>query len=311
MADPNANLPAPDFSSTQGAQNTILQWWKSLTGQDMTDEQLQLLQDQINRVQAVQTPNLPNVSPDLLGQSAVAQMSPDEGTRSQQLQAIAEIQNVINQGGLNYADKASLEQATQAASNQQNRAMATVGADAASRGQLNSGNRLMMDMNAAQTGANAERTTDLAAAADAQQRKLSAINDAAAQVSQLRGEDWGENLTAANAKDQRDQLNAAAQNQANYYNAGVPQQNFNNQMSKATGTGNPTNALGTALQQAGVQQGQLAGGAVGVAGAVYNAANGGGGSGSPYTYTYDPGEQSDLSGNVGGPQTLGNPKDDT
>jgi hypothetical protein len=275
-----------------------------------TQQELNLLGQQLARIQGVGLPNLPQVSADQLGPSAEAQLSPDEGLRGKQLAAISELQNQIDQGGLDYEGKAQLNEATQAAANQQHRAMAGVAADAAARGQLNSGNRLLMDMNSAQSGANAARSTGLATAAQAQQRRLAAIQEAAGLTSQLRGEDFSEKDAAARAKDLRDQRNAAAREKAQYYNAGLPQQAFNNAMAKATGTGNPTNALAAALTGAGADARMNAAGMAGVAGAMgngnlYNQPQ----SGSTYDPGLDSGGQADLAGNRGGPQDLYDPND--
>lgn len=276
-------------------------------GQQISAEQVDLLKQQLARIQGVALPDLQQVTPDQLGPSAVGSMSSDEGSRSKQLAAISELQNIIDQGGLNYSDKASLEEALGASQNQQHRAQAGVAADAASRGQLNSGNRLLMDMNASQQGANAARQTGLAVAGQAQARKLAAIQEAAGLTSQMRGEDWNEQSQANSAKDARDQLNAGAREKAQYYNAGLAQQGFNNAMAKATGSGNPTNALVGGLENAGNgmrADTAMISNAVGAAGSLYNPKTSGGS-----TYTYDPAEQADLNGQRGGYQDLSNPDD--
>lgn len=233
----------------------LLQMAAAMYGQDkanqMTQAQLDLFGQQLAKTNAVPLPNTPEITPDQLGQSNVGAMEPDQAMRSKQLDAIAELQNIIDQGGLNYGDKAALEQATQSAANQQHRAMAGVAGDAAARGQLNSGNRLLMDMSAATSGADAARETGLQTAAQAQARKLAAINDAAGMEGNLRNQDWGEESQTASAKDARDQLNAAAREKAQYYNAGLPQQQFADEMQKTGASGAAAGNLAGAYANAG------------------------------------------------------------
>ena len=271
-------------------------------GQQLTQEEIDVVRQQMARVLGVPLPQLPQITPDQLGQSAMGNMAPDEGDRSKQLQAIAELQGIIDKGGMDFTDEAAMQNAVETAQNQQKRAQAGVAQDAAARGQLNSGNRLMMDMNAASTGANAARDTELQAAAAGQQRRLAAINDAAGLVGSMRSQDWGEKAQAAQAKDMRDELNRNAREKANYYNAGLPQQGFENAMAKATGTGNPTNSLQAALENAGNQTRADAAMGVNAIGAATKPSGGGGGGGGGDTYTYTtPGAATDESGGRGGP----------
>lgn len=271
----------------------------------MTQQQLDLLKQQLANVQAVPLPNSPSVTPDQLGPSAVAGMTSNAGERQKQLDAISEIQQVIDAGGMDLTSKASLEDALSQANSQQNRARQGVANDLQSRGQLNSGANLVMSQNAAQSGANQARQAGTDAAAAASQRRLAAINDAAGLQSQLRGEDWSEADTANQAKDMRDERNANAREKAQYYNAGLPQQNFADAMQKAGAAGAPTGNLASAYQQAGVDQRQQAAGI----GAIAGQAAGSGTYGAPTnttTYTYNP----DLTGDRGGAADLGKDPND-
>ncbi len=179
---------------------------------------------------------------------------------------------------MDLTSKAALEDALSQANSQQTRAQAGVAADLQSRGQLNSGADLVMSQNAAQSEANQARAsagTDAAAAAS--QRRLAAINDAASLDSQLRGEDFSEADTANAAKDARDQLNQAARQQAQYYNAGLPQQQFSEAaMQKAGRHRVPQrgNGLAAAMGAAGTSARQGAAGvgaAAGQIGSLYTA----------------------------------------
>jgi hypothetical protein len=59
----------------------------------------------------------------------------------------------------------------------------------------------------------------------------------------VRGQDWAEAAQTAGARDARAESNVGRREKANYYNAGLPQQNFTNKMSKNTGQLAPGNNL--------------------------------------------------------------------
>lgn len=281
-----------------------MQWFQlavALMGEEkakqLSQKQLELLAQQYADLKGISLPELAKINPEQLGASAVGSMKMDQGLRSKQLQAIGELQNMIDKGGLDYTDKAALEDSLDTSRKQESRARAGVAADAASRGQLNSGSRLLMDMDAAQSGMNNARKTGLETAALAQQRRLAAIRDATSMTSALRGQDWSESESANRAKDLRDERNAAAREKAQYYNAGLPQQQFQNQVTKATGQSSGANNLAAAYGNAATDARGSAAGVAGIIGAA------GSGSGSA-DRGYDPGantyEYKDLVGDRGG-----------
>jgi hypothetical protein len=213
----------------------------------LSQQQLDMLGKQYADMQGIKLPDLQKQTADQLGPSAEGSMQLDEGLRGKQLSALGEIQNLIDSGGLDLTDKGNLEEAMNSAINQQRRARAGVASDAAERGQMNSGNRLLMDMNAAQAGHNDARKSGLEVAGMAQRRRLQAIQDSSNMAAAMRNEDWNQKSAVAHAKDLRDERNAAAREKAQYYNAGLPQQNFNNAMSRVTGSQPAANAYGGAL----------------------------------------------------------------
>jgi len=267
----------------------------------LNQQQLAALARQYADIQGVQLPDLPAVTADQMGPSAVGGMVSDENLRAKQLQAMGEIQNIIDSGGLDLSDKATLEEAMAAAANQQRRARAGVAADAAERGQMNSGNRLVMDMDAAQKGANAARSTGLETAGMAQRRKLQAIQDSAKMAGGLREQDWREEEAAKRAQDFRDERNATAREKAQYHNAGLAQQQFGNAMAKATGSLPSASLYASGL---GGAANDARASAAGMGNIANQAAQGGGGTPQPaysdnggaYTYQHD----ADLNGERGG-----------
>ena len=264
----------------------------------MSLQQLRLMEQQLADVRGIQLPDLPKLEAEELGPSNVGGMRSDEGLRSNQLEAIATLRNIIDKGGLDLTDRAALEEALSASTNAQQRARAGVAADAASRGQLNSGARLVLDANAAQVGANAARKTGTEVAAQAQQRRLQAIREAAGMSGGLREQDWRESESANRAKDLRDERNAAAREKAATYNAGLPQQGFNNAMAKATGQLPSTSAVGNVLGQQAQDTRALYSGLGAAANQAYSGSRNDGQVGA--TYSYDDKSTKDLRGETGG-----------
>ena len=274
---------------------------------NMSEEQFRILKRQLDDVRGVKLPDLPELKAEELGDSAVGGMKSDAELRQNQLEAIAILRNIADKGGLDLSDQAAVEQAINAAVSQQKRARAGVASDAAARGQLNSGARLMMDMEAAQQGSNAARQNALEVAGMAQRRRLQAIRDAGSTSGGLREQDWREQESTNRAKDLREERNAAARERAAVYNAGLPQQMFTNALAKATGQLPSTSAVGNALSANAASTQQLWSG-LGAAGntalqsytGTRNDGSGGGNQPPQQTYTYNPDEY----GNRGGAQDI-------
>lgn len=268
----------------------------------MDEKQLRLMERQLKDIRSVELPDLPELEAEQLGDSAVAGMKSDASLRSNQLAAIAEMQRLADAGGLDLTDKAALEQALDTARNQTKRARAGVASELGARGQMDSGAKMAMDLDATSRGANDLRKEGMDTAAMAQRRRLAAIRDASGMSGSLREQDWREGESANRAKDLRDERNAAARERASQYNAGLPQQGFNNRMAKATGQLPSTSAVGNVL--AGQAQGtrDMTAGLINAVGAYPN--NGksntsGGGS----TYSYDSNDYAKR----GGPQDISDP----
>lgn len=211
--------------------------------QQMSEKQLAILGRQMAALQGIELPDLEQMKAEQLGASAVGSMQSDQNLRAKQLAALSEIQRLADSGGLDLSDKAGLEEALNVARNQERRARAGVGARAAARGGMSNSARMMMDLDAASAGSNSLRQEGLQAAAMAQRRRLDAIKQASSMAGGLRSQDWQENEVAAKAKDLRDERNSAAREKAAYYNAGLPQQQFNNRLTKITGQQNGVNNM--------------------------------------------------------------------
>lgn len=202
---------------------------------NMSKEQLALLKDQLDQMRAIPLPQLSEVNPEQLGQSEVGKLHPDEALRGHQLDMLSEMRNTIDQGGLSLSDRAAMADSLGEASAQARRGRSNVKADLARHGGLDSGAQLMASMQSASDNARDAGHAGLETAAMAERRKLDAMREYLSGTGALRGQDFGENVTAAGARDARAEGNAGRREKATYYNAGLPQQGFANAMSKATG----------------------------------------------------------------------------
>lgn len=281
---------------------------------NLSEAQLRQLERQLGNIDAIKLPDLPELQAEELGESAVAGMQTDPVMRNKQLAALAEIQSLIDSGGMDLQSKATLVEALNAADAQQRRARAGVANDMAQRGQLDGGARLMMDLDAAQAGSNNARNASIQAAADASARRIQAIRDASALTGNLREMDWREKETSARAKDLREERNANERSKTALYNAGLPQQAFTNAMSKATGQIAPGNNLAMALGSQATSTQQLYSGLGQAAYQGFKGANAGGSNAPsqqpqsttsqppPATYEYQQPQR-------GGPQDITDPDD--
>ncbi len=212
-------------------------------------EKLALLKKQLSDVAGIPLPELEKIAATQLPASHVAALQTDTGLRSKQMESLAALQDIIDNGGMSLEDRVAQEAALSRSAGAARRGRAGIAADLASRGQLNSGAALQMGMAAEQQNANSARQSGMEAAANAQRRKMEALRELGGQAGSLRGQDRSEASEAARAADERNRWNASAQEKAQYYNAGLPQQQFGNQMAKATGQAGAVNNLAGAYGQ--------------------------------------------------------------
>jgi len=209
----------------------------------ITQQQFDLLKEQLARVAAVPLPELERVVAQQQGRSELGGIQRDDGLRNKQMQALGAYQDIIDGGGMTLDDRVAEEAALSQADASDKRRRAGIMADLQSRGQMNSGAALIGQLSSAQDAANRGRQSGQESAARAQKRKMEALEALAGGAGRLRQQDYGEASDKARAQDDINRWNAGAREKAGYYNAGLGQQNFANQMTKATGTGGAANNL--------------------------------------------------------------------
>ena len=146
-----------------------------------------------------------------------------------------ELRDIFEGGGFDIQSEAALNEGlnrANVAGNAQRKALAS---EFAQRGQLGSGARLAMGNMSAQGAANRANQTALDVAAEGDRRKRNALSAYADLAGDIRRADFGEGSARAQAKDTADRWNASARQRATEYNAGLPQRQFNNRVSRSTG----------------------------------------------------------------------------
>lgn len=231
-----------------------------------------------------------------LGQSEMAGVSVDPRLKHAQMKALEELAG-LSQTGLGVEDQAAFNQLRRQAGGEAQAAQQSILQNAAATGTLDSGNAMIAQLNAAQQQANRLSTGAEQQAAAAAEARRQALSQYANMSSNMSNQDFSQRSSIANAKDSINKFNAqnlqnvnqlnlgnkqaianqtaANKNQQEIHNKGLIQQQFQNNLSKATGVaGQMNNVAGQyANQGQAAAQGQAAmnsaliSGGLGIAGA--------------------------------------------
>lgn len=178
-------------------------------------KQQQLLQDALKQYDSIGLPDLSNVTAEQVG---------DPDTMGAQRDALNELLRIGKAGGMTLEDQANLNSIRGQQARSTTQGMDRVREQMAARGIRGGGAELSMQL-AGNQGA-AQRASDdaLKVRADAQKHALDSI---------VSGGRMAGDMTSAT--DARNRYNADARSRAQMYNAGLGQQQFNNQMARAAG----------------------------------------------------------------------------
>lgn len=257
-------------------------------------EAMKLIKAAADEYGKIDVPKLQALVAQQMPDTKLAGIQDDPQYRDQQNAADAEMGDLVNSGGLTLADKAALN-----AIRNRSRQSASAGRNAiansmAARGTLDSGSQLAMQLQGNQESANTEAQADESAAAQAQARAYQAVRDRARMASEGLDRTYRQKSDAARAQDAINAGNVAIQNTANRYNAGIPQQNFENQLKLAAEKLNPTYALAGAHAAQGKDKQQAAAAAGNTFGAGVNAAGKSGSNNTGGGLGYDEAAQSNV-----------------
>lgn len=168
---------------------------------------------------------LEKVAAQELGQSRMETVQTDPRLKDAQLSALDELQNVYQSGGETAQDRATLNEAMTQANRAATGQSAALRERLAARGALDSGAGLVLQQQAAQSGAERARQTALDVAGNAQSRALEAMLKSGQLGGDIRGQDFSEQSAKARAADEIARYNADARTRAGLTNLDVEREN--------------------------------------------------------------------------------------
>lgn len=240
--------------------------------------------------------------------SAYSGIALDPATRAAQMAALGQYTDIANAGGLDASAKLALQQTIDAANAQSQGAQGAIMRSAQAEGQGGGDFALTQRALAAQGASNTGATQGLQAAAMAQANREAALNQMANIGGSVNASDFGQGAQKAAAQNAINATNQAYTNAANtgnvanqiqsgefnvntaqgvnaanttagqnkaYYNAGLPQQRFNNELNKASGLSGVGTQQAGAAQNAQNQSNAMTGSLLGTAGTVIGGIYGG------------------------------------
>lgn len=209
-----------------------------------------------------------------LGSSSLEEISLDPKLREKQMQALAGLQERADQG-LTAQDKLAMEDMLGQVGAQERAQRAAIESEMQRRGTADSGASLVSKLQSSQGGAQSARQQAMQMAAQGQQQRMAALQGLGQQAGQMESQDFSRQAQTASAKDAIARANAmnrqqvasanlaARQNianqRANIANQQsqvanqIAQQNFANQMARATGQGQVASNI-SQISAAGNQQ---------------------------------------------------------
>lgn len=224
------------------------------------EEQKAILQRALEEFGNISPPALERVMADEMGPSAMEGVQADPESRSAQYAALDSLKGIADQGGHTLADDANLNRIRNQAAGVASSGRHRIAEDMAARGQLNSGATLAMQLAGNEGSANRASQEGMDIAGQEQRRALDAILQRGKLGGEIRGQQFGEDARRAEAKDMLARYNSQARQRAQYYNAGLGQQGYENQLNRARGmTGQLGNLASFQGQQAQDQRGFYAG----------------------------------------------------
>jgi len=240
--------------------------------------------------------------------SAYNNISLDPATRAAQMTALSQYTNIANAGGLDANAKLALQQTIDAANEQSQGAQGAIMNQAQAEGQGGGDFALTQRALAAQGASNNAATQGMQAAAEAEANREAALNQMSNIGGSINASDYGQAANKAQAQNTINATNQAATNAANtgnvtnamnagefnvgnaqnvnaanttagqnkvYYNAALPQQQFNNELNKAAGVAGVSGQQASAAQNAQNASNATTGALLGAAGTIGGAMLGG------------------------------------
>lgn len=207
------------------------------------DKLMALIQGVVDDTGKINVPQLQKILLQQQGKSEFRNIKEDPRYRSEQDSADAQLNDVINSGGLTLSDRAALNRIRNSTARTESAGRNAILGGMAARGTLDSGAQEAAQLAGNQQSANSLAAADEDTAGKAQARAYQAIQDRAKLAGQGLDRSYREQSDAARAQDAINAGNTAIANAGIRYNAALPQQNFNNQLELSKAKANPAYAL--------------------------------------------------------------------
>ncbi len=156
--------------------------------------------------------------------TAMQDISTDPRLKQAQMQALQGLQDTANNDGLSAVDRAQLEKVKSETGQQDRGQRDAILQNAHSRGVGGSGLELMAQLQSQQGSAQKASQMGFDVAAQAQQNKLAALQQAGQLGGQIRGQDFDQQAQTAQAQDAINKFNAANKQQVNLANTSATNQ---------------------------------------------------------------------------------------
>lgn len=193
------------------------------------DELLQQAQQIYSRMSP---PEIAALRAEQVGPSAFKDLPTDFGNKGVRNRALQQLMGIGETGGMDPGSVLALEQARRASAQQAAQQEGAITQEMAARGLggAGEGSRLLQ---AQQGAAQRESIGGLQAAADARSRALQALMAGGNMAQQAESADFGQAATRAGAMDAFQRFNAEQRQATSQFNAGLQQQNWQNQLGLA------------------------------------------------------------------------------
>jgi hypothetical protein len=201
------------------------EWWAS--ADDAQKRALQMEAQQI--YDNMSPPELERIQAATAGDTALAGMPEDFGNKEGRNLALQQMIDMGLQGGMDAGSTLAVEQARRAAAQQEMQGRGAVQQSFQRRG-LGGAGEAVLQQQAQQAGADRASVADMQAASDARARALQALATGGGMAAQAEGQDFDRAARIAQSRDAMAQFNAGQAQQANIYNSGLGQQDFQNRL---------------------------------------------------------------------------------
>lgn len=217
----------------------------SLISAGQEGQAAQIRQQLANEYDGLPLPVIDKLVAQKLGPEQAARYMKATQASQTQSDVLNKTMEVVNEKGETADDRAAYLRMRDEAEGISNAAESGVQRDMQRRGLGGSGMEFALRQSGAQNAANAANRAGTMEAADARGRYMDALGMAGGMSSSMRSQDFA----AMQAQDAINMFNARQQSDADFRNQQIPQQQFDNQMTKLAGKSNAKNAVASGYER--------------------------------------------------------------